>query len=143
LLKDIATVFITGNIVDKPMIPRMKYIMLPERNKNPFIEKFKEIIISNLGNCNFEVEKAMENIPLSKDYLRVLFKKDTGMSPHDYLTEKRINFAENLFRHTYSDDITIKFIAVQVGFDDPYYFSRIFKKHTGMNPTQWINANCK
>jgi AraC-like DNA-binding protein len=60
-----------------------------------------------------------------------LFKSYTGISPMTYLTELRIQRACEYLDTT---DLTIKQIASELGYNDPFYFSRLFKKSTGVSP---------
>lgn len=113
----------------------------PLQSRNPFVEKFEGILVSNIGNSNFNLENEMKKIAISKDYFRKLFKKQTGKTPLDYITEKRISQAKRLLDMKYTSDISIKYIAALVGFDDPYYFSNVFKKYTGISPSNWQKLN--
>jgi len=70
----------------------------------------------------------------SYNYLRVLFRQVTGISPLDYVNRMRVAYAcEQL---SYSSQ-AIKEIAYNAGFDDPHYFSRMFRKITGITPGQY------
>jgi len=53
------------------------------------------------------------------------------MSPIDYFIRLKIHFACQLLTQT---DLKIKEIADRIGYDDPYYFSRLFKQVTGQSP---------
>lgn len=108
-----------------------------QQSRNPIVEKFEGILVSNIGNSNFNLENEMKKIAISKDYFRKLFKKETGKTPLDYITEKRMDQAKRLLDMKYTSNISIKHIAALVGFDDPYYFSNVFKKHTGKSPSSW------
>lgn len=70
-------------------------------------------------------------VKLSPSHFSMLFKKKTTHSPMDYLIELRIEKARE-----YLDNSMLKIneIARITGFDDPYYFSRIFKKTMGLSP---------
>ncbi|MFW5438262.1 helix-turn-helix domain-containing protein [Paenibacillus apiarius] len=57
-------------------------------------------------------------------------------SPIQYLTQIRIKEAKELLL---ASDATLEEIAIRVGYPDKYYFSRIFKKHTGTSPIQFRN----
>lgn len=70
---------------------------------------------------------------LSYAYLRKMFKKYTGISPHQYHLEMKIMGARELILTT---DKSIKEISFELGFESIYYFSRLFKKKTGMNPSE-------
>jgi len=62
------------------------------------------------------------------------FTQITGTTPLKYLQNVRISTAKNLLSYP---SITIKEVAVAVGYDDPLYFSRIFKKATGHSPKEY------
>ena len=64
-------------------------------------------------------------------------KELTGMSPIDYLTTVRINRACFLLRNSSNN---INEIAYSVGYSDPKYFSRVFKRTMGVTPTQYKNS---
>ncbi|TNJ66456.1 helix-turn-helix domain-containing protein [Paenibacillus hemerocallicola] len=63
-----------------------------------------------------------------------LFTKFVGISPIDYLIHHRMKRAEELLT---TSRCTIGEIAVSVGYGDAHYFSRLYKKHTGLSPTEF------
>lgn len=77
------------------------------------------------------LEKLADYIHLNKYYVSSLFKKETGMTFNNYLTDYRIERAKILLKE--SNDLLAD-ISQQVGYSDPAYFSRIFKKKTSMSP---------
>ena len=71
----------------------------------------------------------------SYSYLCTGFKKCFGESPNDYIINKRVFKAKMLFD---TDTVlSIKEVAAMAGYDNPYYFSRIFKNVTGDTPSQY------
>ena len=68
---------------------------------------------------------------LSKYHLIRLFKRCYGLTPHQYLTEKRLELAKKLLR----SDRSVMETCFQIGFDSPNSFSATFKKYTGLSPT--------
>jgi len=70
-------------------------------------------------------------------YLRKMFKQYTGVSPHQYHLEMRIMGARE---RLLSSDRSIKEICFELGFESVHYFSRIFKKKTGMSPSEMRNS---
>lgn len=80
---------------------------------------------------NLTRDQLAENISLSPGYFSILFKAHTGVSPIRYLNKIRIDQSKLLLRNT---DLPIKQIAEESGFEDSFYFSRLFQKETGMSP---------
>jgi two-component system response regulator YesN len=71
---------------------------------------------------------------LSASHFSVVFSQETGRTFKEYLTEIRINKAKELLRMT---ALRSADIAYQVGYNDPHYFSTVFKKHTGLSPIEF------
>ena len=63
-----------------------------------------------------------------------IFKKYTGMTPYQYFLQLRMHLAKELLSER---SVAVKEIAARLNFENQYYFSRIFKKKTGMPPTMW------
>ncbi len=67
-------------------------------------------------------------------WLRRAFRQRTGFSMHDYHLQLRIHAAMAALE---SSEDTVAAIAAAVGFDDAFYFSRIFRRHNGVSPQRW------
>lgn len=74
---------------------------------------------------------------LSPAHFNRLFRQWTGRSPMKYLRHRRIEVARELLAN---EGLTVKEIAVRVGFDDPYHFSRAFREVEGMSPSAYRDA---
>ena len=61
-----------------------------------------------------------------------------GVSPSEYLTKYRIKVAKKLL--TDDPDMMVKEVANIVGFKESYYFSKTFKRETGMWPTEFVSG---
>jgi two-component system response regulator YesN len=72
---------------------------------------------------------------ISQTYLSRLFRKYKNLSFNGYLTETRVDKAKRLIRE--NPGMTLKDIAVLVGYNDQFYFSRVFRSLTGMPPSQF------
>lgn len=71
---------------------------------------------------------------LSPGRFRALFAARTGSSPKEYLTSLRLEKSMELLRHT---DLSVLEIAESAGFSDQLYFSRVFRKKTGVSPSEY------
>ncbi|MBQ9910722.1 MAG: response regulator [Lachnospiraceae bacterium] len=80
------------------------------------------------------LDDVAEKVNLNKFYLSKSFKKVTGMNFTDYVTEIRMEHAKELLK---DPSINVKDIGFFVGYDDSYYFSKVFKSKFGMTPTAY------
>ncbi|GEK34405.1 helix-turn-helix transcriptional regulator [Kurthia sibirica] len=78
------------------------------------------------------VTKIAHKYNLERRRLAYLFEKHTGLSPNTYITEYRISKAKILLERA---ELSIAEVAERVGYDDCFYFSRVFKKQTGQSPS--------
>lgn len=104
------------------------------------VEAIKNNIIQNYPDCNYELDKYLQSFPFSYDYLRKLFKKELGVTPHKYLSDKRLQTAANMLIYGYTDSNSIAEISQLCGFREPLYFSRMFKKKYGVAPSFYLEA---
>ncbi len=111
--------------------------LLASKNQYDFVNKLKSIFALHLSDAGFGLKDAAATLRISADYLRHCFKADTGMTPLEYLTKLRIAQAKRYLVQNKS--YTVSEIARLCGFTDPYYFSRCFKKQTGLSPKAYRN----
>lgn len=83
---------------------------------------------------NLTLESIATHLNYSVPHLSSIFKKKTGYSVIDYVIQTRLDIAANLLVET---DATLKEIAENVGYRDPYYLSRLFKKYKGVSPLRF------
>ena len=78
------------------------------------------------------------SVNLSENYFSYLFSKSTGQSFVNFLHELRVNKAKELLREGSTPWYEV---GEKVGFDNPKYFSKIFKKHYGVSPLEYKEKN--
>ena len=111
------------------------HVVKPE---NPYVEQAKLMLAEGASDNGFRLEKLYQNTPYSADHFRLCFKKETGVTPAQYLKALRIEKAKKLLNMQYfQEDVHIKTIANMCGFDDQLYFSRVFKRYTGFSPSDY------
>ncbi len=77
---------------------------------------------------------------LSAKRFAAVFQRHTGMTPACYLTGLRIRQSKELLR---TSDCPVSRVAEYVGYQDPYYYSRLFKKISGVSPTEFRAASAE
>lgn len=97
------------------------------------IRKAKSLFMERMNETP-DMTIVSNSLGVSYSWFRWAFKHYTGFSPHQYLLELRIEKAKFLLRNSSE---SIKEISQDMGFESPYYFSRLFKSKTGVNPRQW------
>ncbi len=83
---------------------------------------------------DLSLEEVASHLRISPFYLSKIFKKMHSQNFIDYLTEIRIQQARNLL---VNPSLTVKNVCFQVGYNDPNYFARVFKKFCGLTPTEY------
>jgi two-component system response regulator YesN len=86
-------------------------------------------------NKNITLQDLSEQIYISRNYLSQIFKKATGLSFNHYINKIRMEKAKNLILE---GKLLIYEVAEEVGYKNTPYFSSLFKKYTGLNPTDLL-----
>ena len=109
-------VFLAQLLIDKPF-------------NSPLKSSLKHI--HSYYTTKIEVPQLAKLENLSNSRYIVVFKKQMGKSPNEYIIDLRMQFAKNLITNT---NMSIKQISERVGYSDQYFFSRLFKKNFGVSP---------
>ncbi len=102
-------------------------------NLSPHSMRIKDYI-DNHYTADFNLSELSSALYISQTYISHIFKTDMGISPMQYLVKRRIAHAKELLNTT---DLSVSEISALCGYDDPVYFSQVFKRIVGSSPTQF------
>ena len=108
------------------------------RRSERLSDKIMSITKELFSNPNLSIAEIGDRLSYNPKYLSHVFKEETKMSYTEYLQITRINYAIMLFENGID---SIKNVSLLSGFNDPFYFSVVFKKHIGVSPKEYININ--
>lgn len=116
----------------------VNYVIAFQSNKplSRVVETIKSSIVKNFPDCNYQLDEYLKSLPFNYDYLRKLFKNEMGITPHGYLTNMRMQTAEKLLS-SQDQEYNVSKVAQMCGYDEPLYFSRVFKKQFGCSPINY------
>lgn len=89
-------------------------------------------------NKTIKISDISDHVKLSESHLTKIFRNKTGTSPMDYFINLKMQEAIRLL---ISQSLKIKEVAYRLGYNDQYYFTRIFTKHIGTSPGTFTKMN--
>lgn len=113
-------------------------ISLRDQNKGGkndcIIQQAKDFMLQNFTDPELDLSVVAKHVNINPSYLSTLFRQETGQCFIEFLTLLRINRAKELLRTT---QLRTSDIAFEVGYADQNYFSKLFKKCTGMSTREF------
>lgn len=113
----------------------------PSLEASQFASRDKKVIVQSLIDYmssyymeDISLDNISKNMYLSPVYISKIFKEETGTSPINYLIQIRLEKAKQILEN---NTIPINMVAKAVGYEDAYYFSKLFKKYYGMSPSTY------
>ena len=100
----------------------------------------RQLILQQLARPELSVDWVGRSLQSSPDYISGLFRESMGMPLLTYITERRMNRARALLT---SSTLNISEISRASGYVDPSYFTRVFRRETGLAPRQYRDLALK
>lgn len=94
-------------------------------------------MVAGIADPEFDLAELADESGYCADHFRRCFKAATGMTPAKYMIALRMEHAKRLISDRSSGGMEIRQAALLSGYRDPYYFSRLFRRHTGMSPSEY------
>ena len=105
----------------------------PDSNRKDFVDRATKHIVEHLSESDFTIDKLCREMMMSRTLFYVKLKSYTGKSPQDFIRVIRLERAAVLLRN----GSTVTDTASLTGFDNPKYFSTVFKKYFGVTPSKY------
>lgn len=112
-------------------------VIQDDQGSNSIIQKARTYIDQNYAR-DLSLDDVAREVGISPYYFSKLFKEQTGQNFIDYLTRLRIETAKRLL---VDPAMSVKEVCLRSGYSNQNYFSRIFKKSTGMTPTEYRDSH--
>jgi len=119
-----------------PYIVRSYCELVQKRSTALYSAPVRQILVTIDASIDSDLslKRFANELFLNTSYLSSLFKKETGVTLTDYVNQHRINFAKRLLKST---TLSIQNVAATVGITDIHYFTRLFKRETGLSPREY------
>jgi AraC-like DNA-binding protein len=111
---------------------------LADSVENAFVIKVRKAIEAHLDSPDFDVEKLCRHLAMSHSQVHRKLSALTGLSATHFIRYVRLVKAKEMIN---SSGYSIAAIAMDCGFNDPAYFSRVFKQEFGVTPQGWREKN--
>ena len=103
------------------------------------LNREKEVVCQDLASlarqCNFRSQELALKLVLSTRQLQRLFKKNLAIKPSEWLKQQKMIWARQMF----SQGLSTKYIAIELGYKYPAHFHRDFQKYFALTPYQFAN----
>ncbi len=127
-----ATLLYTFSLIAKRTQPESGH-----RDAHAGVMQVKRYIDEHFSDPELSLEQLSKTFPYNKKYLSTAFKKQLNLTIGQYITVTRLQNARTLMEQNMT---SVQDIAYLCGFSDPLYFSRVFKRETGVSPKEFVRS---
>ena len=114
--------------------PGAQLPQLPGGDKSKYVQRTLEYVAGHYGDTDINITTIARSIGITEGHLSHVFKKETGYTVLNYLTQYRVSMACRLLS---GGEHRVYEVAEKVGYRDVTYFGSTFKKFTGLSPTEY------
>ncbi len=128
-------------VVAESLLESIQQLILSRLERKPLdarVDTFLNDIVHHFQNPAFSLDECLTQHGYCSDHMRRLFREQTGKTPHEYLMHLRLKTAKKFLTARDVSNYSVTEIATMVGFNDVSYFSRAFKKATGIAPSDYF-----
>ncbi len=115
-------------------VANIEHSSYSDKHKYHIIDPAVEYLKKHIYDCNLKTDRLHSLCGISDTYFRKIFISRFRTNPQNYIISKRISHAKSIIDS--GDYETIKEVAYMVGYSDPLYFGKAFKKIYGVNPSE-------
>ncbi|MBN8215817.1 MAG: AraC family transcriptional regulator [Spirochaetes bacterium] len=106
--------------------------------RRPTTERLKHLLVDHIHDHAFTIRDGARRCGAPYRTLLEAFRADEGRTPMEFLIELRLNEGKSLLETT---GVPVAEVARMIGFEDPYYFSRLFRRKVGLTPSAYRRRN--
>ncbi len=127
------SVLSTDNTTEAAELTTPTYEATDGGSGKEFIDKVTNLVAEHLSNSDFSIDQLCREMAMSRTLFYVKLKSYTGKSPQDFIRIIRLEHAAAMLRNGHS----VAEASALTGFDNPKYFSTVFKKYFGVSPSKY------
>lgn len=120
-------------------VSTIEHVEYSQKRKFEIISPAIEHLKNSIFDPSLKTDHLHQLCGISDTYFRKIFLSRYGCTPQKYIESKRISYARSLLEE--GTGRSVAEISASVGYNDPLYFSRIFKKKYGVSPTNYISLS--
>ena len=127
--------------VAESLMESIQQLILSRLERKPLDARVDEIlndIVQHFQDPTFSLDDCLTKNGYCSDHMRRLFREQVGRTPHEQLMHLRLKTAKKFLGARDISNYSVTQIANMVGFNDVSYFSRAFKKATGIAPSEYV-----
>ena len=116
------------------LIQKERALSYMPNNRHGLIAPAIEVLYRDFANRDLTVSSLASLCGISEVYFRKIFSRQFGVSPKDYIIQKRIDYAKQLLS---TGEFDVSEVAILCGYCEPCHFSREFKRRAGVSPVEY------